>query len=165
MKIPEFILNQINQIEGGNNLNIVPIMNVEGNSNTDDIDLPQTLPILALRDAVLFPGTIMPITIGREKSIKLVKALYKTTKIIGTVTQIEVKVEDPKRKDLYDIGTSAKILKIIELPDGSMTALLQGIKRFKLIDIISSEPYLIGVVEHLEEKSPKKNDPNMDVIS
>lgn len=165
MKIPEFILNQINQIEGGNNLNIVPIMNVEGNSNTDDIDLPQTLPILALRDAVLFPGTIMPITIGREKSIKLVKALYKTTKIIGTVTQIEVKVEDPKRKDLYDIGTSAKILKIIELPDGSMTALLQGIKRFKLIDIISSEPYLIGVVEHLKEKSPKKNDPNMDVIS
>ncbi len=92
MKIPEFILNQINQIEGGNNLNIVPIMNVEGNSNTDDIDLPQTLPILALRDAVLFPGTIMPITIGREKSIKLVKALYKTTKIIGTVTQIEVKI-------------------------------------------------------------------------
>src|SRR5574344_614644 len=165
MKIPEFILNQINQIEGGNNLNIVPIMNVEGNSNTDDIDLPQTLPILALRDAVLFPGTIMPITVGREKSIKLVKALYKTTKIIGTVTQTDVKVEDPKRKDLFDIGTSAKILKIIELPDGTMTALLQGIKRFKLIDIISNDPYLIGVVEHLEEKSPKRNDPNMEVIS
>lgn len=165
MKIPEFILNQINQLEGGSNLNIVPIMNVEGSSNTDDIELPQTLPILALRDAVLFPGTIMPITVGREKSIKLVKTLYKTTKIIGTVTQKDVKVEDPKRNDLFDIGTSAKILKIIELPDGTMTALLQGIKRFKLIDIIGSEPYLIGIVEHIGEKSPKKNDPDMDALS
>jgi ATP-dependent Lon protease, bacterial type len=164
MKIPEFILNQINQIEGGN-MNIVPIMNVEGSSNIDDIELPQTLPILALRDAVLFPGTIMPIPVGREKSIKLIKSLYKSTKIIGTTTQIDVKVEDPQKEDLYEIGTSAKILKIIEMPDGSITALLQGIKRFKLINIISTEPYLIGVVEHLEDKAPKKEDQDMKAIA
>ena len=81
MKIPKIFLNQI---EGGD-VNILPVMNIEGNSNLDEIDLPQTLPILALRNAVLFPGTVLPITIGRNKSMKLIKSLYKSTKIIGTV--------------------------------------------------------------------------------
>ena len=161
MKIPKIFLNQI---EGGD-VNILPVMNIEGNSNLDEIDLPQTLPILALRNAVLFPGTVLPITIGRNKSMKLIKSLYKSTKIIGTVTQKDVKEEDPKKLDLYDIGTSAKILKIIEMPDGAVTAILQGIKRFRLTDIIATEPYLLGSVEHLEDKKPEKNDTDMEALS
>lgn len=111
MKDFEFRLNKAENRE----INIVPIMNIEGKSNLSEMEIPETLPILALRDAVLFPGTVLPITIGRDKSKKLVKAMYKSTKIIGTVTQKVNEVEDPVRKNLYDIGTSATILKLIEM--------------------------------------------------
>ena len=98
MKIPKIIFNHI---EGGGEVNILPVMNIEGSSNLEEIDLTQTLPILALRNAVIFPGTVLPITVSRDKSLKLIKAIYKSTKIIGTVTQIDIKVEDPKKNDLY----------------------------------------------------------------
>lgn len=162
MKIPKFILNHI---EGGGEVNILPVMNIEGSSNLEEIDLPQTLPILALRNAVIFPGTILPITVSREKSLKLVKALYKSTKIIGTVTQVDVKVEEPKKEDLYTVGTSAKILKVIEMPDGGVTVILQGIKRFALNDIIAYDPYMLGTVSYLDEKHPAKNDADMEAVT
>ncbi len=161
MKIPKIIFNQI---EGGGEVNILPVMNIEGSSNLEEIDLPQTLPILALRNAVIFPGTILPITVSRDKSLKLIKALYKSTKIIGTVTQMDVKVEEPIQSDLYNIGTSAKILKIIEMPDGGVTVILQGIKRFQLNTIITYEPYMIGNVEYLEEKHAPKGDSDMEAV-
>lgn len=161
MKIPKIFLNHM---ESGD-VNILPVMNIEGSSGIEEIDLPQTLPILALRNAVLFPGTILPITIGREKSLKLVKALYKSTKIIGAVTQIDAKEENPKKEDLYEIGTSARILKIIEMPDGSVTAILQGIKRLRLTGIIATEPYMLGTVVYLDDIQPVKNDPDMDAIA
>ena len=162
MKIPKIIFNHI---EGGGEVNILPVMNIEGSSNLDEIDLPQTLPILALRNAVIFPGTILPITVSREKSLKLVKALYKSTKIIGTVTQIDIKVEEPKKEDLYNIGTSAKILKIIEMPDGGVTVILQGIKRFRLKEVIAYEPYMLGTVDYLNEKPYAKGDTDMEAVT
>ena len=162
MKIPKIIFNHI---EGGGEVNILPVMNIEGSSNLEEIDLPQTLPILALRNAVIFPGTVLPITVSRDKSLKLIKAIYKSTKIIGTVTQIDIKVEDPKKNDLYHTGTSAKILKIIEMPDGGVTVILQGIKRFTLKDIIAYDPYMIGSVDYLEEKHPAKNDTDMEAVT
>ncbi|MBP3343004.1 MAG: endopeptidase La [Bacteroidales bacterium] len=162
MKIPKIIFNHI---EGGGEVNILPVMNIEGSSNLEEIDLPQTLPILALRNAVIFPGTVLPITVSRDKSLKLIKAIYKSTKIIGTVTLIDIKVEDPKKNDLYHTGTSAKILKIIEMPDGGVTVILQGIKRFTLKDIIAYDPYMIGSVDYLEEKHPAKNDTDMEAVT
>ncbi len=162
MKIPKIVFNPI---EGGGEVNIVPVMNIESNINMEDVDLPQTLPILALRNAVLFPGTVLPITVSREKSLKLVKALYKSTKIIGTVTQKDLKVEDPGINDLYSTGVAAKILKLIEMPDGALTAILQGIKRFNLKQIIVNEPYLLGTVDFLEEKHAPKNDANMEAVT
>lgn len=162
MKIPKIIFNHI---EGGGEVNILPVMNIEGSSNLEEIDLPQTLPILALRNAVIFPGTVLPITVSRDKSLKLIKAIYKSTKIIGTVTQIDIKVEDPEKNDLYHTGTSAKILKIIEMPDGGVTVILQGIKRFTLKDIIAYDPYMIGSVDYLEEKHPAKNDTDMEAVT
>lgn len=161
MKIPKIFLNQM---ESGD-VNILPVMNIEGSSNIEEIDLPQTLPILALRNAVLFPGTILPITIGREKSLKLVKALYKSTKIIGAVTQVDAKEENPRKEDLYEIGTSARIVKIIEMPDGSVTAILQGIKRLKLTGIIATEPYMLGTVIYMDDTQPAKNDSDMEAIA
>ena len=121
----------LNQMEGGD-INILPVMSIEANAKTDKIEVPQTLPILAMRDSVLFPGTILPVTIGRDKSVKLIRALNNTTRIIGTATQIDVHKDDPRIADLYEIGCSAKILKLIEMPDGALTAVLQGIRRFRL---------------------------------
>ena len=147
MKIPKFSLNQMESGE----INIIPVIDVNGNANMDDVDMPNTLPILALRDAVLFPGTILPITVGREKSLKLVKALHKSSNIIGTVTQIDPAVEEPVREDLFHIGTSARLVRLLEMPDGALTVILQGIKRFTLDEIIAEEPYLIGNVTYREE--------------
>ena len=87
-------------------MSILPVMSIDSGANMDEAELPRTLPILALRNVVIFPGTITPITVSRDKSLKLVKALYKSTKIIGTVTQKDAKVEEPSKSDLYDKGTS-----------------------------------------------------------
>ena len=147
MKIPKFSLNQMESGE----INIIPVIDVNGNANMDDVDMPNTLPILALRDAVLFPGTILPITVGREKSLKLVKALHKSSNIIGTVTQIDPAVEEPAKEDLFHIGTTARLIRLLEMPDGALTVILQGIKRFTLDEIIAEEPYLIGNITYREE--------------
>ena len=165
MKLPEMILDQLSQLEGAGNYNILPIVNVEGSSNVEDIDIPNTLPILATRDAVLFPGTVLPVTIGRQKSLKLIKTLYKGTKIIATFTQKNVKVEEPDFEDLYNIGVAAKIIKIIELPDGTLSALLQGIHRISLKEILSREPYLVGIVENLPEVRAKEDDNYNDYVA
>ena len=147
MKIPKF---SINQMESGE-INIIPILDINGNANMEDADMPNTLPILALRDAVLFPGTILPITVGREKSLRLIKALHKGSNIIGTVTQKDAAVEEPVHEDLFHIGTSARIVRVLEMPDGAYTVILQGIKRFTVDSIIAEEPYLIGTVTYIED--------------
>ena len=147
MKIPKFSLNQMESGE----INIIPVIDINGSANMEEVDMPNTLPILALRDAVLFPGTILPITVGREKSLKLVKALHKSSNIIGTVTQKDPSVEEPVKDDLFHIGTSARIIRLIEMPDGALTAILQGIKRFTLDTVIAEEPYLIGTITYRED--------------
>lgn len=138
--------------------NLVPVMSIETSAKLESIEVPHTLPILALRDAVLFPGTILPVTVGREKSLRLIKAMNKTTRIIGCATQKDVNKENPKFEDLYEVGTSAKILKLIEMPDNAYTVVLQGIRRFNLNSIISAEPYLIGTITELADIIPGKED-------
>ena len=154
----------LNQIEGGD-INILPVMSIEANAKTDKIEVPQTLPILAMRDSVLFPGTILPVTIGRDKSVKLVRSLYKTTRTIGTATQIDVHKDDPRLADLYETGCSAKILKLIEMPDGALTAVLQGIRRFRIEQIIAEDPYLIGKIETVPDIYPSKDDRDIKALS
>lgn len=160
MKLSELFLNQIES--GG--MSILPVMSIDSGANMDEAELPRTLPILALRNVVLFPGTITPITVSREKSLKLVKALYKSTKVIGTVTQKDVRVENPLKSDLFNVGTSCRILKIIELPDGGLTVLLRGLKKFRLNDIIADEPYLLGNVEYITESCPSKDDADVEPV-
>ncbi|MEN6619306.1 MAG: endopeptidase La [Rikenellaceae bacterium] len=146
-------------------VNIIPVMNLDSGQELRDSDLPDTLPIIALRNAVLFPETIIPITVGRAKSIKLVREAYSKMKIIGAVSQKIARQEDPQPSDLYDIGTLAKIIKIVEMPDGGITIILQGIKRFKVLDIINTDPYFIASVKYLDDEVNTKNIKELDAIT
>ena len=146
-------------------VNILPVMNIEAGSKINDEDLPEVLPILTLRNAVLFPTTVSPIAIGREKSIKLIKDVYNSSKILGAIAQRDVTVEDPSLIDLHNVGTLARIIKLIEMPDGSITAILQGLNRIKAIEQTASEPYLFAKVKYLNDTYPKKSDKEMPSLA
>jgi len=114
--------------------------------------MPDELSILPIRNAVLFPGVVMPITVGRAKSVKLVKKAYKGDRIIGVLAQNNNQVDDPSVEDLYNIGTIAKIIKMIVLPDGNTTIIIQGKSRFEVEDYIKEEPYFTAKVKLLKDK-------------
>ena len=125
--------------------------------NIDQNQLPDSLPILALRNAVLFPGTVFPITIGREKSIRLIEDAERTNSFIGAVPQNDLSVEDPRKDDLYNYGTVAKIVKTLEMPDGTITAILQGYKRFEVETVFEYNPYLLGRVRYMDDVVPEED--------
>lgn len=136
----------------------IPLLTNEDEESILSEKLPDTLPILPLRNTVLFPGVVIPITVGRDKSIALVNDAYKNKKLIGVVTQKDEKIEDPHANDLYNIGISAKILKLLKMPDGNTTVILQGRKKFSIKNITHTEPYLIAEVQPLEDTSINKED-------
>jgi len=119
-------------------------------SLTDD-QLPDELPILPIKNTVLFPGVVIPITVGREKSVKLVKQAYKGDRIIGVTAQKNLKIEEPGIRDLNSIGTVAKILKMLVLPDGNTTIIIQGQKRFKILTLTSEKPFIKAKYEILHD--------------
>lgn len=119
----------------------IPLLTSEDEEIMNAEEVPEELPILPLRNTVLFPGVVIPITVGRDKSIKLIKDSYKKKEIIGVVAQKDVNIEDPEFKDLNSIGTVAQIIKILQMPDGSTTAIIQGKKRFTLQELVQTEPY------------------------
>ena len=139
----------------GAEVSIIPVMQGEGVAKLDESQLPDSLPILALRNAVLFPGTVFPITIGREKSIRLIEDAERNNTFIGAVPQNDLAVEDPREQDLYPYGTVAKIIKTLEMPDGTITAILQGYKRFELQSIVEYEPYMLGRVRYQDDFVPE----------
>ena len=135
----------------GAEVSIIPVVPGDGPLKIDEKDLPDVLPILALRNAVLFPGTVYPITIGREKSIKLIQDADKGNFFIGAVPQTDISVEEPQQKDLYRYGTVARILKILEMPDGTITAILQAFKRIEIDTVIGYNPYITARVQYLAD--------------
>jgi ATP-dependent Lon protease len=139
---------------GAAEVNIIPVMQGDEQLKVDSKDLPDTLPILALRNAVLFPGMVYPVTIGRDKSIALIKAADKNGSFIGAVPQVDVTVEDPEGKDLYEYGTVARIMKVLEMPDGTITAILQGAKRLKVTRYLAFDPYITAQVTYVEDIVP-----------
>ncbi len=139
---------------GAAEVNIIPVMQGDEQLKVDSKDLPDTLPILALRNAVLFPGMVYPVTIGREKSIALIKAADKNGSFIGAVPQVDVTVEDPEGKDLYEYGTVARIMKVLDMPDGTITAILQGAKRLKVTRYLAFDPYITAQVTYAEDIVP-----------
>jgi ATP-dependent Lon protease len=129
---------------------IIPL-NDEEDANADAEVIPGELPILPLRNTVLFPGVVIPITVGRDKSIKAVNDAYKTDKLVGVVAQKDSNVEEPLVTDLENIGTVAKIIKLIKMPDGGTTVIIQGRKRFSIDSITSEDPYFKATITILEE--------------
>jgi len=130
-------------------------LNDEDDEATDNQQYPETLPILPLRNTVLFPGVVIPITVGRDKSIKAVTDAYKGDKLVGVVAQKDSSVEEPSVSDIQDIGTLARIMKLIKMPDGGTTIIIQGRRRLKIEEIVSEEPYFKARIKILEETSIK----------
>ena len=157
------IMNDIFSAAGAE-VSIIPVVQGEGMTKIDQSQLPDSLPILALRNAVLFPGTVFPITIGREKSMRLIEDAEQSNSFIGTVPQNDLSVEEPTKDDLYAYGTVAKIVKTLEMPDGTITAILQGFKRFELEAVVGYEPYMLGRVRYVEDIVPE-NDTKIRMIA
>ena len=127
-------------------------------------DLPDTLPILPLRNMVLFPGVVMPVTIGRNKSLRLVRDTYQTESLLAVFTQIDSNVDDPGASDLHLTGLVARIVRILEMPDNTTTVIIQGMKRCTLDELVSSEPYLKGRVKIIEETPYVKEDREFEAL-
>src|SRR5215470_5476418 len=137
---------------------IIPLNESESES-MDGIVVPTEISLLPLRNTVLFPGVVLPITVGRDKSIKAVNDAYRTDKLIGVIAQKDSDIEDPEKKDLEDVGTVAKIVKLIKMPDGGTTVIIQGKSRFSIQSIVSEDPYFRASVKSLvDEDAPKDVD-------
>ena len=148
-----------------NEVSIIPVVQGEEVPKIEDTLLPEKLPILALRNAVLFPGIVYPVTVGREISLRVVQAVTKKGGFLGAVPQSDVTVENPREGDLCAYGTVAKVLRTLDMPDGSVTAILQGVKRLKIKNIVSFDPYIEAYVDYLTDELPEENDPDIRAIS
>ena len=146
------------------NAELIPLMTTEDEKEINNESLPETLPILSLRNTVLFPGVVIPITAGRDKSIKLIDDANKGSKVIGVVSQKDESVEDPGAKDINETGTVARILRVLKMPDGNTTVIIQGKKRFKVAEVITEEPYLNATVREVPEARPATDDVEFPAI-
>jgi len=138
--------------EDTNKGEFIPLITDEEEESMNQVEVPESIPLLPLKNTVLFPGVILPITIGREKSLKLIDEVYNNDKLLGAISQKDPNKENPKFHDLYHVGTVAQIIKILEMPDGSTSVIIQGKKRFQLDKIIAHEPFFQGQIMTVEDK-------------
>jgi ATP-dependent Lon protease len=143
---------------------LIPLLTPEDEEEMNNELLPDSLPILPLRNMVLFPGVVIPITAGRDKSIQLINDANAAGKNIGVVAQKNEEDEDPTKDDIHTIGTVARILRVLKMPDGNVTVILQGKKRFEIAEVVSEVPYLTATVKEVPEKRPKKTDTEFNAI-
>ncbi|WP_339886679.1 endopeptidase La [uncultured Flavobacterium sp.] len=143
---------------------LIPLMTPEDEEEMNNESLPEDLAILPLRNTVLFPGVVIPITAGRDKSIKLLNDANAKGKIIGVVSQIDEDVEEPTSKDVHRVGTVAQIMRVLKMPDGNTTVILQGKKRFEIDKFTQEEPYLRATIKEVVEKRPDANDDEFKTI-
>ena len=143
---------------------LIPLLTTEDEEALRNEELPKEVAILPLRNTVLFPGVVIPITAGRDKSIQLIKDANKSDKIIGVVAQKDQNIENPSPSDLYSLGTVAQILRVLKMPDGNTTVIIQGKRRFEIQSITKEEPYLKASIKPVEEIFPKKHNPEFKAI-
>lgn len=148
----------------GEEIELIPLMNEEDEKKFKKQAIPDVLAILSLKNTVLFPGVVIPITAGRNKSIKLLEEAYKENQIIGVVAQKNSKMDVPEPKDIHEIGTVARIMKMLKMPDGNTTVILQGIKRFQWMEMLQTEPYFRGTIQKLEDKRPGQKNKEYQAI-
>ena len=137
------------------NSELIPLMTTEDEELIKNESLPDSIPILSLRNTVLFPGVVIPITAGRDKSIKLINDANKGSKVIGVVAQKDESLEDPKFEDVHKVGTVARILKVLKMPDGNTTVIIQGKKRFEIATPVSETPYMTAKIKAVAEVAPQ----------
>jgi len=147
-----------------NETEFIPLLSSEDEEQMNAEIVPDTLPILPLRNTVLFPGVVIPITVGRDKSIRLIKDFYKGDRIIGAVAQKDVEIEDPSFSDLNEIGTIAYIIKLLQMPDGSTTAIIQGKKRFRMMQMLQEDPYFIASVQQFGNQKQMIKDKRFNAL-
>ena len=135
----------------GAEVSIIPVVQGDAMMKFDEAELPEVLPVLALRNVVLFPGAIFPVTIGREKSMKLIHDAEKESFFIGAVPQLDVMVEEPQEDDLFAFGSACRVVKTLEMPDGTITAILHACKRFEIQGVLGYEPYITAKVAYHDE--------------
>jgi ATP-dependent Lon protease len=160
MKFNNLIVAQAFEEDG----EFIPLISEEDEDEIKKVNMPEVLPILPLKNTVLFPGVVFPITVGRNKSLTLVKEVYAGDKILGAISQRDPEKDDVEQKDLYKLGTIAQILKILEMPDGSISVIIQGKRRFNLNAIVKDEPYFKASVELLDEIKPAKKDQEYNAL-
>ncbi|MFM2136805.1 MAG: endopeptidase La [Bacteroidota bacterium] len=136
----------------------IPLLSQEDEASMNKQDIPEVLAILPLRNTVLFPGVVIPITVGRDRSINLIKDAYKGDKVIGVIAQKDVSIEDPQLEDLHSVGTVAHVLKMLRMPDGNTTIIIQGKRRFEITEQVQSDPYITCKVRALTEVPAKDTD-------
>jgi ATP-dependent Lon protease len=149
---------------GGDDAEFVPIIADAIEEESDLSEVPEHLPILPLRNTVLFPGVVIPITVGREKSIKLVREIYKSKKMIGVLAQNDNDIDEPGADDLHRVGTMAQIIKILQMPDDTTSVIIQGKRRFQLEELVSEDPYMQGRVTGLTDAKPLEETDEFEAI-
>ena len=142
----------------GVEVNIMPVIGEASSLKVDTSSLPPVIPVLALRNAVIFPGTVFPVTVGREKSIKLVSEAEEGDGWLAAIPQMDISIEEPRESDLCQFGTVCKLIKTLEMPDGTVTAILQGSQLAQLESVVTYEPYIKARVRYLEENVPQDAD-------
>ncbi|WP_298535578.1 endopeptidase La [uncultured Algibacter sp.] len=147
-------LDSLSLQEFDENSELIPLMTPEDEEAINNEELPETLPILSLRNTVLFPGVVIPITAGRDASIKLINDANKGGKVIGVVAQKDESVEKPTAKDIHETGTVARILRVLKMPDGNVTVIIQGKKRFKVAEVLTEAPYMNATIRDIAEAKP-----------
>lgn len=143
---------------------LIPLMTPEDEDAMAREELPETLPILPLKNTVLFPGVVIPITAGRDKSIKLINETNKSSKVIGVVSQKDETKQNPGIEDINTIGTVARILRVLKMPDGNTTVIIQGKKRFEVSQLVTTAPYLTATIKEVAEARPAKDDKQFTAI-
>ena len=146
------------------NSELIPLMTPEDEAEINNETLPDSLPILPLRNTVLFPGVVIPITAGRDKSIKLINDANNGSKVVGVVSQKDETIEDPTAKDIFKKGTVARILKVLKMPDGNTTIIIQGKKRFEIEEVVSEEPYITAKIKDISEAKPATDNEEFSTI-
>ena len=132
---------------------VIPIIS-GGDDTIEQVQIPEVLPILTLRSSVIFPGSVTPITVGRAKSIALVRAVEAGDSLLGAVLQVDSEVEDPQPNDMHKVGTSARILKILEMPNGNLTVILAGLEKIEVKEYITTQPYFKATVTPIQDTTP-----------
>ncbi len=142
----------------------IPLLSAEDEKAMSSEQLPETLPILPLKNTVLFPGVVIPITAGRDKSIHLINQTNQGNKVIGVVAQKDEAKENPEAKDIHSVGTVARILRVLKMPDGNITVIIQGKKRFEIDQVVTTDPFITATIKEVEEQRPEATDKEFNAI-